>query len=66
MDAEYTCPHCGELVGTTVAADAGRRQSYVEDCPVCCRPGVLTITLRTEGRRAFADVQADPESDLET
>lgn len=36
-EVEVDCPYCGEaitiLVDTSVA-----RQSYVEDCSVCCRP----------------------------
>ncbi len=28
---------------TSVDESAGRRQSYVEDCQVCCKPNVLRI-----------------------
>lgn len=65
LDAEYECAYCGELAGTTVEAGAGKVQQYTEDCPVCCRPNVLRIRLRTEGSRVFADIQAEPEFDLE-
>ena len=51
------CPYCGEPVEVLVDEDGGRRQSYVEDCPVCCRPwqvdvvqdadGAWTVALRT-------------------
>ena len=51
------CPYCGEAVELTVDAGGGRRQGYVEDCSVCCRPwevevvgdpgGDWSVTLRT-------------------
>jgi len=42
-DAGFVCAGCGEWNETTVDASAGRRQSYVEDCQVCCKPNVLRI-----------------------
>jgi hypothetical protein len=42
IDSE--CPYCGEPLTFDVDEYGGRRQSYVEDCVVCCRPievGVL-------------------------
>ncbi len=32
-----TCPYCGEPLVLFVEPAAGE-QSYIEDCPVCCRP----------------------------
>ena len=41
-DYELACPTCGELV--TVFIDGSvERQEYVEDCPVCCSPMLLTV-----------------------
>ncbi|MEK9822402.1 MAG: CPXCG motif-containing cysteine-rich protein [Gammaproteobacteria bacterium] len=38
------CPYCGErlsiLVDTTEAGS-----EYIEDCQVCCRPIVMTISI---------------------
>lgn len=31
------CPYCGEPIELMVDDSAGSA-SYVEDCPVCCRP----------------------------
>ena len=44
MTAGFQCAGCGEWNQTVVDASAGTRQSYVEDCQVCCKPNVLTIT----------------------
>ena len=45
MDIEATCPACGEPVTLRVDVTAGRRQHYVEDCWVCCRPMVVEVTV---------------------
>ncbi len=56
--AEVACPYCGEWVSLRLDPGSGPRQSYVEDCPVCCRPwhvsvrygadGTATVELRSE------------------
>ncbi|PWK85835.1 CPXCG motif-containing cysteine-rich protein [Fulvimonas soli] len=42
------CPCCGEAIEVLLDPSAGGQQ-YVEDCQVCCRPIVLTVTLDEEG-----------------
>jgi len=39
----FQCAGCGEWNVTTVDDSAGRAQSYVEDCQVCCKPNLLHI-----------------------
>jgi transposase-like protein len=41
---ELTCPYCGEKVELVVDESGGSEQSYVEDCPVCCRPWQVLVT----------------------
>ena len=41
----YVCPSCGESIDVRVDPTGGSAQSYVEDCPVCCRPNVLSIRI---------------------
>jgi len=43
METGFQCAGCGEWNATTVDESAGRRQSYVEDCQVCCKPNVLRV-----------------------
>jgi hypothetical protein len=43
MEARFQCAGCGEWNQTTVDESAGRRQCYVEDCQVCCKPNLLRI-----------------------
>lgn len=42
------CPYCGEPIEVLVDGSAGDQQ-YIEDCQVCCRPIVITVTIDDEG-----------------
>ena len=42
-----TCPYCGERFEALVDASAGS-QSYVEDCPVCCRPIEMSLDVHAD------------------
>ena len=48
-EASYVCQSCGEEIVVTVDPLAGAEQEYVEDCPVCCRPHVLTVRVEEDG-----------------
>jgi hypothetical protein len=48
-DALYTCPSCSEENAVGVDPTAGRRQRFVEDCPVCCRPLVFDVVVDRDG-----------------
>ncbi len=48
-DALYTCPSCNEENAVGVDPTAGRRQRFVEDCPVCCRPLVFDVVIDRDG-----------------
>jgi transcription elongation factor Elf1 len=37
MEHAFTCPHCGEEISVVLDLSVSR-QTYVEDCEVCCRP----------------------------
>ena len=47
--AEYTCPSCGEPIMIGVDPSGGAEQEYVEDCPVCCRPNVISVWFDEDG-----------------
>jgi cysteine-rich CPXCG protein len=44
MITGFQCAGCGEWNETRVDSSAGTKQSYVEDCQVCCKPNVLRVT----------------------
>jgi len=37
------CPYCGEQVELVIDCSIGQ-QTYIEDCTVCCKPIVLTVS----------------------
>ena len=40
---EATCPHCWETISLTLDLSVPE-QSYIEDCPVCCRPMLVSYS----------------------
>ena len=46
---QLICPYCGEPVELDIDESGGSRQSYVEDCPVCCQPWQVKVRLDLEG-----------------
>jgi hypothetical protein len=43
MGTEVACPFCGEAEEIFVDAGGGSRQTYTEDCAVCCHPRVVHV-----------------------
>ncbi|HKH99483.1 MAG TPA: CPXCG motif-containing cysteine-rich protein [Candidatus Sulfotelmatobacter sp.] len=43
VESGFQCAACGEWNTISVDESAGRRQRYVEDCQVCCKPNVLRV-----------------------
>jgi len=48
-----SCPYCGEAI-TILVDDSLPEQQYVEDCQVCCRPIVLSVSVDSDGDAAVA------------
>lgn len=57
---ELSCPYCGEVVDLDIDESGGSRQSYVEDCPVCCRPWQVTVMQDRNGEWS-ADLRTSDE-----
>jgi hypothetical protein len=57
---ELSCPYCGESVDLDIDEGGGSRQSYVEDCPVCCQPWQVTVTQDRNGEWS-ADLRTSDE-----
>ena len=56
----YGCAFCGEENEVFVDASGARRQRFTEDCAVCCRPNLLTITIQFNG-----DIDLEVEQEYE-
>jgi len=46
MEHTFQCPYCGEQISMVLDVSV-RRQTYVEDCEVCCNP--IEISYKVEG-----------------
>ena len=53
------CPYCGEQIELLVDYSI-KRQEYVEDCQVCCKPMTLSIVINDE---RGAQIDARPETE---
>ncbi|WP_206291483.1 CPXCG motif-containing cysteine-rich protein [Humisphaera borealis] len=42
-EGSYVCPSCGEQIVIPLDRSEGSDQRYVEDCPVCCNPNVISV-----------------------
>jgi transcription elongation factor Elf1 len=47
----FDCPYCGEQISMIVDLSV-RRQIYIEDCEVCCKPIEIACTVEDD---AIAD-----------
>lgn len=56
LSSEVSCPYCGEPVEIALDPGSGNHQQYVEDCYVCCRPWLVSVTYHEDGS---ADVHVD-------
>ncbi|HVE85980.1 MAG TPA: CPXCG motif-containing cysteine-rich protein [Myxococcales bacterium] len=56
---EAYCPYCGEPVEVAVDETGASEESYVEDCPVCCRPWQVHVTR--DGPDVAVELSRDDE-----
>jgi len=61
-EASYVCDACGEQIVIPLDLSEGSRQTYVEDCPVCCRANTIHVEMNDEGD---ARIWAEPEQDYD-
>lgn len=59
-EVSYVCDACGEEIVIPLDLAEGALQSYVEDCPVCCRANLIHVQIDAEGN---IQVHAEPEQD---
>lgn len=61
-EASYICDACGEEIVIPLDLTEGISQTYVEDCPVCCRANTIHVHIDDDGD---ARVWAEPEQDYD-
>ena len=52
------CPYCGEPIEIVVDESAGDA-TYVEDCPVCCRP--MQVHVEVDGEAVSVRLRTGDE-----
>ena len=59
-EASYICDACGEEIVIPLDLSEGVHQTYVEDCPVCCRANSIHVEVDGEGNsRVWAELEQD-------
>ena len=52
MEHEFICPYCGEEISMVLDLSVGR-QSYIEDCEVCCKPIEISFAVEDDELASF-------------
>jgi hypothetical protein len=52
MEHAFQCPHCGEEISMVLDTSVAR-QTYVEDCEVCCQPIEISYEVEDEAVVSF-------------
>jgi hypothetical protein len=52
MEHSFSCPYCGEEISMVLDLSV-RRQSYVEDCEVCCNPIEVSYSVQDDALASF-------------
>lgn len=58
LEAEVTCPYCGEASTISLDPGGGAEQDYVEDCQVCCQPWHVSVRYDDQGVASVVVEQA--------
>jgi hypothetical protein len=53
----YQCAFCGRDNETLVDPTVGSKQSYTEDCEICCNPNLLTIIISSKSEASVSAEQ---------
>ena len=48
-EAVVNCPYCDAPVEIALDPGSGARQSYIEDCEVCCQPWQVSVSYDSDG-----------------
>ena len=54
------CPYCGEPIELLVDCSV-RKQNYIEDCQVCCKPITVHVIVDEDG---FPSVRVSQEDEV--
>jgi transcription elongation factor Elf1 len=52
VEHAFNCPYCGEEISMVLDLSV-RRQTYVEDCEVCCKPIEISFNVEDDALVRF-------------
>ena len=55
-----SCPYCWEPIEVPLETEAGNHE-FVEDCPVCCQPIRLRVTVGLDGELQHVESSRENE-----
>ncbi len=58
-DYPLECPYCGEKLNVRLDVSGGRKQKFVQDCEVCCRPIEIEVHFKGGEVDFFSAVPED-------
>ena len=53
-DYSFSCPRCGVELSIRLDKSGGRKQQFVQDCEVCCRPIQIEVCFEGEDIVSFS------------
>ena len=53
LEHEFQCPYCWENI-TMLLDSSVSRQTYIEDCEICCNPIEVSVEFNQEELTAFS------------
>ena len=59
QDYSFECPYCGEELSVRLDRSAGKRQEFVQDCEVCCKPVQIKVQFAGEEVAEFSAESMD-------
>ena len=57
---DISCPYCGESIEILIDCSVPK-QSYVEDCEVCCQPWLVRVRFDEDGQPSVSATMLDDE-----
>jgi transcription elongation factor Elf1 len=52
MEYSFLCPYCGEQISMVLDLSIPR-QTYIEDCEVCCNPIEINYSVQDDAPMSF-------------
>lgn len=56
-DYDFICPYCTAENSVSLDLSGGIKQSFVQDCTVCCKPIQITVQFEND---EVSDFSAEP------